>query len=64
MTPAKMRARLALARAVHLMELTKDMPDTACKKCGREIYCGDLSKICGPDCDKLRERNAKSTNQQ
>lgn len=29
-----------------------DMPDIACKKCGREIYCGVNSACSDPECEK------------
>lgn len=41
---------------------TYEEPDISCRRCGRVIYCGDLSKLCGKDCYKLQEQNAKSNN--
>lgn len=39
-----------------------DMPDIACKKCGREIYCGDVKKLCGTDCHLLIQREHAKSN--
>ncbi len=40
------------------VEKWPELPDIACKHCGLEIYCGDLSKICGPDCPRLKDDDA------
>lgn len=60
MTDERMRARLReILKSPHYSENYEE-PDIACKRCGRVIYCGDLSKICGTDCYKLQEQNAQS----
>lgn len=61
MTDAEMRARLLLANYTHKINKYEE-PDVSCARCGRVIYCGDLAKICGTDCYKLQEQNAKSNN--
>lgn len=58
MTDAEMRARLLLANFTHATDKYTE-PDIACKHCGRVIYCGDLSKICGVDCHKLKEQKCQ-----
>ncbi len=59
MSAERMRELLKAATYKHAFA---DMPDIACKRCGREIYCGNLEKLCGKDCYKLQERDAKSNN--
>lgn len=57
----RMKARLKTLVATW-GNLNYEEPDISCGRCGRVIYCGDLSKICGKDCYKLQEHNAKSNN--
>lgn len=52
----------AIARAIEIIsrfsfENLPELPDIACKRCGREIYCG-ASKMCtDPLCEKKHRVN-------
>lgn len=38
--------------------LAVEMPDIACKRCGREILCGDVKILCGKDCFLIEQRTS------
>lgn len=46
-------------RATTLLGAFKEMPDISCPTCGREIYCGDVSKLCSIRPCGILERRTK-----
>lgn len=44
--------RLAKARPIDWFNI--EFPDIACKKCGREIYCGVNALCADPACEKKK----------
>ena len=44
--------RLTKARPIDWFNI--EFPDIACKKCGREIYCGVNTLCVDPECEKKK----------